>query len=87
MIKYSISDKQEKFGIKSNNIFMIFILEESFKSSKDMNYFIKLPYKSFSYCFLDLSEHAYEKNKRYGIKAKSFNSIEDFLYLQKERNL
>lgn len=88
MLKYCLLDKQERSGIKSNNIFMIFIPEENFKASENVSYFIKLPCKSFSYCFLDLYGHIYEKNKRYGINVESFNSIEDFLYLQKrELNL
>lgn len=85
MIKYCLWDKQEHFGIKLNNIFMVFILEESFKASESDSYFIKLPCKSFSYYFLELYGHTYEKNKRYGVNAESFNSIEDFFYLQKEK--
>lgn len=83
MVKYYLEDQQKNSGNKLINIFILFILQEDFKPSKDMNYFIKIPCSSFSYCFLNLHEYTYKKDTKYCVNARFFNSIKDFLYLQK----
>lgn len=79
-IKYYLYDKKSINTVKLNKIFMVIRLQENFKPSTNMDYFIKLPCKSFSYCYLDLNKkHSYQEDKLYGIEVLSFNSIEDFL--------